>query len=253
MVFPRRLAKARWIGNHLCANAAVLTWFLIITNYPNSQSRASLIARVPPLRCYVTKMMEFDRCVPILYEEANPFLLFNYGLKGLHLFIRIIIRFRVQLAIDCVSLKIFPSFFKNWFTIANSLVISILWDRRVAIPAFSDSWYTLRFTVYNDRSIASLSFLIISGNLRWITQLFCLFFVVVYLASISYDLSGWCSVQESDGSFFESYTALCWKQENRRLQVMREDDQPLVAQPSEGDGRIDSSQFISSKEVRHLN
>ncbi|KZS09905.1 putative BAI1-associated protein 3 [Daphnia magna] len=60
------------------------------------------------------------------------------------------------------------------------------------------------------------------------------------------------SVQESDGSFFESYTALCWKQENRRLQVMREDDQPLVAQPSEGDGRIDSSQFISSKEMEQL-
>ncbi|XP_032788446.2 BAI1-associated protein 3 isoform X1 [Daphnia magna] len=59
-------------------------------------------------------------------------------------------------------------------------------------------------------------------------------------------------VQESDGSFFESYTALCWKQENRRLQVMREDDQPLVAQPSEGDGRIDSSQFISSKEMEQL-
>lgn len=37
-------------------------------------------------------------------------------------------------------------------------------------------------------------------------------------------LSGPIRVQESDGSFFESYTALCWKQENRRLQVLREDD-----------------------------
>ena len=38
-------------------------------------------------------------------------------------------------------------------------------------------------------------------------------------------------VQESDGSFFESYTALCWKQENRRLQVLRKDDQSVVAAP----------------------
>ena len=57
------------------------------------------------------------------------------------------------------------------------------------------------------------------------------------------------SVQESDGSFFESYTALCWKQENRRLQILREDDQPLVAQPTEGDSLANSNQFISSKEV----
>ena len=56
-------------------------------------------------------------------------------------------------------------------------------------------------------------------------------------------------VQESDGSFFESYTALCWKQENRRLQVLREDDQPVVAGP-EGESRVDPSQLISSKEVR---
>ncbi|KAJ9585640.1 hypothetical protein L9F63_002560, partial [Diploptera punctata] len=29
-------------------------------------------------------------------------------------------------------------------------------------------------------------------------------------------------VQETDGSFFESYTALSWKQENRRLMAMQE-------------------------------
>ncbi|XP_046644762.1 BAI1-associated protein 3-like isoform X1 [Daphnia pulicaria] len=59
-------------------------------------------------------------------------------------------------------------------------------------------------------------------------------------------------VQESDGSFFESYTALCWKQENRRLQVLREDDQPLVAQATEGDSQANSAQFISSKEMEQL-
>jgi len=40
-----------------------------------------------------------------------------------------------------------------------------------------------------------------------------------------------CSVQETDGSFFESFTALSWKQENRRLMAMqdiegREEDPP---------------------------
>ncbi|KAL1467661.1 hypothetical protein MTO96_042011, partial [Rhipicephalus appendiculatus] len=31
-------------------------------------------------------------------------------------------------------------------------------------------------------------------------------------------------VQDSDGGFFEDFTALSWKQENRRLQASREDD-----------------------------
>jgi hypothetical protein len=31
-----------------------------------------------------------------------------------------------------------------------------------------------------------------------------------------------CRVQETDGSFFESFTALSWKQENRRLMAMQE-------------------------------
>jgi BAI1-associated protein 3 len=31
-----------------------------------------------------------------------------------------------------------------------------------------------------------------------------------------------CRVQETDGSFFESFTALSWKRENRRLMAMKE-------------------------------
>ena len=31
-----------------------------------------------------------------------------------------------------------------------------------------------------------------------------------------------CRVQESDGSFFESYTALAWRQENKRLRAASE-------------------------------
>lgn len=66
----------------MCANAAVLTWFLIITNYPNSQSRASLIARVPPLRCYVTKMMEFDRCVPHPVRRSESIFVIQLWIEG---------------------------------------------------------------------------------------------------------------------------------------------------------------------------
>lgn len=62
-------------------------------------------------------------------------------------------------------------------------------------------------------------------------------------------LIGLSRVQESDGSFFESFTALCWKQENRRLQVLREDDQP-VGGPTDPENRSGSSQLISSKEVK---
>ena len=54
---------------------------------------------------------------------------------------------------------------------------------------------------------------------------------IVTMLSKPTEISSFCflflksiRVQESDGSFFESYTALCWKQENRRLQVLREDD-----------------------------
>lgn len=31
----------------------------------------------------------------------------------------------------------------------------------------------------------------------------------------------YCSVQETDGSFFESFTALSWKRESRRLSAVR--------------------------------
>lgn len=58
------------------------------------------------------------------------------------------------------------------------------------------------------------------------------------------------SVQESDGSFFESYTALCWKQENRRLQALREDDDPGLSRQEDDENELTSSPSISPKEVR---
>ncbi|KAH8037815.1 hypothetical protein HPB51_017315 [Rhipicephalus microplus] len=36
------------------------------------------------------------------------------------------------------------------------------------------------------------------------------------------------SVQDSDGGFFEDFTALSWKQENRRLQASREVSRDVV-------------------------
>lgn len=44
-------------------------------------------------------------------------------------------------------------------------------------------------------------------------------------------------VQETDGSFFESYTALSWKQENRRLLVARElQERPGLGDPNQERG-----------------
>ncbi|XP_052132745.1 uncharacterized protein LOC127752136, partial [Frankliniella occidentalis] len=44
-------------------------------------------------------------------------------------------------------------------------------------------------------------------------------------------------VQETDGSFFESYTALSWKQENRRLLVARElQERPGPGHPGDSRG-----------------
>lgn len=58
-------------------------------------------------------------------------------------------------------------------------------------------------------------------------------------------------VQESDGSFFESYTALCWKQENRRLQVLRDDDLPNASSSAnhQDEAANLADQYISPKEV----
>ncbi|KAI8794151.1 protein unc-13 D [Biomphalaria glabrata] len=43
--------------------------------------------------------------------------------------------------------------------------------------------------------------------------------------------SGRCRVQESDGSFFESYTSLAWRQENKRLRAASEDDKDYDRPP----------------------
>lgn len=55
-------------------------------------------------------------------------------------------------------------------------------------------------------------------------------------------------VQESDGSFFESFTALSWKQENRRLQVLREDETHGSPPPSVHANHQDI-EAMSNKEV----
>ncbi|XP_022257796.1 uncharacterized protein LOC111089483, partial [Limulus polyphemus] len=61
-------------------------------------------------------------------------------------------------------------------------------------------------------------------------------------------------IQDADGCFFENFTALSWKQENRKLQAEREDeaekDQPL---PIEADVGITPLEFkIAKKEFEQL-
>ena len=61
------------------------------------------------------------------------------------------------------------------------------------------------------------------------------------------------SVQETDGSFFESFTALSWKQENRRLMVLREvEARAEEAPPPFRDFNLTSIQNyrINQKEVK---
>ena len=62
-------------------------------------------------------------------------------------------------------------------------------------------------------------------------------------------------VQESDGSFFESFTALCWKQENRRLQILREEEHYIYDIQQNKSSSDESSQVevnTSMKEVRSI-
>lgn len=59
------------------------------------------------------------------------------------------------------------------------------------------------------------------------------------------------SVQETDGSFFESFTALSWKQENRRRTVLQEvEARAMEPQPPSRDSTLFSQPYrLSKKEV----
>lgn len=60
-----------------------------------------------------------------------------------------------------------------------------------------------------------------------------------------------CSVQDTDGSFFESFTALSWKQENRRHAVLQEvEARAEEPPPPSRDSTLTSQQYrLSKKEV----
>lgn len=62
------------------------------------------------------------------------------------------------------------------------------------------------------------------------------------------------SVQETDGSFFESFTALSWKQENRRLVVLQEvEARAKEPPPPSRDSSLTSQPYrLSKKEVKEI-
>lgn len=69
---------------------------------------------------------------------------------------------------------------------------------------------------------------------------------------VTYNL--WFRVQETDGSYFESFTALSWRQENRRLAALRlaegrAERPPPVAQDL---GLPSVSAQLSHKDHEHL-
>jgi hypothetical protein len=57
----------------------------------------------------------------------------------------------------------------------------------------------------------------------------------------------WCRVQESDGSFFESFTALSWKRENRRMSSIRAAETRAEAMP------VDEKESIKEDEIETVN
>ncbi|XP_015609061.1 BAI1-associated protein 3 isoform X2 [Cephus cinctus] len=69
------------------------------------------------------------------------------------------------------------------------------------------------------------------------------------------DIQATSGVQETDGSFFESFTALSWKQENRRLMVLQEvEARAEEAPPSSREMNLNTSQGyrLSKKEMEQL-
>lgn len=55
------------------------------------------------------------------------------------------------------------------------------------------------------------------------------------------------SVEESDGSFFESFTALSWKRENRRMSAVRTAETRAEQQP------VDEKETLKEDEIETVN
>ncbi|XP_053994233.1 BAI1-associated protein 3 isoform X3 [Hylaeus volcanicus] len=66
------------------------------------------------------------------------------------------------------------------------------------------------------------------------------------------DIQATSGVQETDGSFFESFTALSWKQENRRLVVLQEVEARAKEPPPSRDSSLASSQYRFNKKLEQL-
>ncbi|XP_076667027.1 BAI1 associated protein 3 isoform X1 [Andrena cerasifolii] len=68
------------------------------------------------------------------------------------------------------------------------------------------------------------------------------------------DIQATSGVQETDGSFFESFTALSWKQQNRRLVVLQEVEvRAKEPPPPSRDSTLTSSQYrFTKKELEQL-
>lgn len=62
----------------------------------------------------------------------------------------------------------------------------------------------------------------------------------------------YCSVQESDGSFFESFTALSWKRENRRMSAVRAAEARAEALPIEEKDTIKEEEMENDNEKEQL-
>lgn len=60
------------------------------------------------------------------------------------------------------------------------------------------------------------------------------------------------SVQESDGSFFESFTALSWKRENRRMSAVRAAEARAEALPIEEKDTIKEEEIENDNEKEQL-
>lgn len=59
-------------------------------------------------------------------------------------------------------------------------------------------------------------------------------------------------VQESDGSFFESFTALSWKRENRRMSSIRAAETRAEALPPDEKGSMSEDEIETSDEREKL-
>lgn len=61
-----------------------------------------------------------------------------------------------------------------------------------------------------------------------------------------------CRVQESDGSFFESFTALSWKRENRRMSSIRAAETRAEAMPVDEKDTIKEDEIETTSEREQL-